>query len=228
MAMFTARADISTKEVFQQESMDVPEELDLQIKHRHNGLTYHVLPVVSTYLSSAFLSRFVQMVNEADILRLLEEEGISVNGRYTEKDARSFLSAGIKDWENGHSRLFLVLQGNAPAGCFAFKSCSNDAEIGYWIGGKHRGLGTDLLAEMLRLAPEIGYTQLKAITREDNIASRKILGRNGFMEVDRYEKNMIRFRLHRWLAPGQPVSQGPEVKRFQKIRNLSRHLQRIR
>ncbi|MCB1169015.1 MAG: GNAT family N-acetyltransferase [Leptospiraceae bacterium] len=208
--------------------MDVPEELEINIKHPQTGLLYSVLPVVSTYLSNSFISRFVQMVNEADILQLLEDEGVQLQGRYRERDARNFLNHSIQEWEAGNSRVFLISRGGGPAGCFAFKSCKDDAEIGYWIGGKHRGLGTGLLAAMLEVAPNLGYSQLQAITREDNIASRKILGRNGFMEVERFQRSAKSFRRHRWLATSEPSETTEEKQKFRKIRELSRHLQRIR
>ncbi|MBU42797.1 MAG: hypothetical protein CMN76_06230 [Spirochaetaceae bacterium] len=206
--------------------MDVPEELEISLFHKDNGSEYRVLPVVSTYLSDSFVSRFMQIVNEADILRLLEDAGLSFQGRYTEKDARNFLALAVDDWIHNRARTFMILKDSAPAGCFSFKSCKDDAEIGYWIGGKHRGLGTQLLKEMLVMAPRLGYTQLRAITREDYTASRKILGRNGFMEVDRYQKSGRRYLLHRWLS--QPGSEHEEKGGKKRIKNLSRHLQRIR
>ncbi|MBI39496.1 MAG: hypothetical protein CMF59_07850 [Leptospiraceae bacterium] len=207
--------------------MDVPEELEITLTHKDNGGQYTVLPVVSAYLSDSFVSRFMQIVNEADILRLLEDEGISIQGRYTEKDARNFLAQSVDEWIHNRSRIFLITRDNAPVGCFAFKSCKDDAEIGYWIGGKHRGLGTDLLDSMLKLAPGLGYTQLQAITREDYTASRKILARNGFLEVDRYKKNGKKYLQHRWLDVSLQTNSASNGK-LQKIKNLSRHLQRIR
>ncbi|MCB1138240.1 MAG: GNAT family N-acetyltransferase [Leptospiraceae bacterium] len=211
--------------------MDVPEELEINIKHPHTGLVYSALPVVSTYLSNSFISRFVQMVNEADILQLLEDEGVALQGKYRERDARNFLNHSIQEWERGNSRVFLIARGGTPAGCFAFKSCNDDAEIGYWIGGKHRGLGTGMLAAMLEVAPGLGYSQLQALTREDNIASRKILARNGFMEVDRFQRSGKNFRRHRWLDTSAPSKTEQDKGKFgglSKIRELSRHLQRIR
>ncbi len=207
--------------------MDVPEELEITLIHEDNGSAYKVLPVVSTYLSDSFVSRFMQIVNEADILRLLEDAGISIQGKYTEKDARNFLSQSVDEWIHNRSRTFMITRDNAPVGCFAFKSCKDDAEIGYWIGGKHRGLGTELLAAMLKMAPDLGYTQLQAVTREDYTASRKILARNGFMEVDRFKKHGRKYLQHRWLRPAE-LPEDAESGKFQKIKKLSRHLQRIR
>ncbi|MEQ8350269.1 MAG: GNAT family N-acetyltransferase [Leptospiraceae bacterium] len=206
--------------------MDVPEELEISLIHKDNGSEYTVLPVVSTYLSDSFVSRFMQIVNEADILRLLEDAGISIQGRYTQRDARNFLSQGVEDWIHNRSRTFLITRGGVPAGCFAFKSCKDDAEIGYWIGGKHRGLGTQLLGAMLKIATNLGYSQLQAITREDYTASRKILARNGFLEVDRFRKHGNRYIQHRWFAT--PVeSRSEKSSRLEKIKKLG-NLQRIR
>lgn len=196
---------------------DDPQELKIQ--HPQNGNWYTIEPVIALYLSDRFISRFIQIVNEADILRLMEDAGLTLEGRYSERDARTFLSGAIEDWEKNRSRTYVIMKDAEPVGCFGFKTWRNDSEIGYWIGGKHRGIGGLVLQTMLGLARQEGFDQLQARTREDYVASRKILARNGFLEVGRFEDRNQRFVLYRWFAERKE-------KTPRKLRDRLRRLQR--
>ena len=66
-------------------------------------------------------------------------------------------------------------------------------EIGYWLGREYwgRGLATASLAEFL---PLVGERPVYGVVNEANVASRRVLERNGFTLVDR--------------RPGEPSSEG--------------------
>ena len=62
----------------------------------------------------------------------------------------------------------------------AFQSCS----MGYWLGEEYtgRGLASAAAAQMLDLAfGELGLHRVEAGTLVDNVASQKVLARNGFV-----------------------------------------------
>ncbi len=66
-------------------------------------------------------------------------------------------------------------------------------ELGYWLGREHWGQGIAGAAVQQYLALE-RHRPLFAVVAEHNVASRRILSRCGFREVDRQAK-AIRFEL---------------------------------
>ena len=77
-----------------------------------------------------------------------------------------------------------------------------EAELGYRIGeeASGHGLATNAVAEVRQLARrDYGLQRLRAKITVDNVASRKVLERNGFTEIERMELNgrpAIGFLLH--------------------------------
>lgn len=62
----------------------------------------------------------------------------------------------------------------------AFQSCN----LGYWVGAAHngRGLATAAVGEIMNVAfREVGLHRIEAGTLLDNIASQRVLERNGFV-----------------------------------------------
>jgi RimJ/RimL family protein N-acetyltransferase len=70
-------------------------------------------------------------------------------------------------------------------------------EIGYWLGRRFwgRGIATAALAEFLPLVTE---RPLYGVVSEPNIASRRVLERNGFVLAERHERESL-------LPDGPPV-----------------------
>ena len=58
------------------------------------------------------------------------------------------------------------------------------AEVSYYVEDNYqgRGIGTELLTEVIRLAPGFGFSVLIAILLDRNEASIKLLNRSGFTE----------------------------------------------
>ncbi len=64
-------------------------------------------------------------------------------------------------------------------------------------GQRGRGVGSAILAELIRLAREIGHHTIVAVIDADQIASIRLHGRHGFAEVGRLKE--LGFKFGRWL-----------------------------
>jgi ribosomal-protein-alanine N-acetyltransferase len=70
----------------------------------------------------------------------------------------------------------------------------SSAILGYWVDRAHngRGLATRAVAEVLDVAfGELGLHRLEAGTRVDNVASQRVLERNGFTRVGLLRRHLL-------------------------------------
>jgi ribosomal-protein-alanine N-acetyltransferase len=89
----------------------------------------------------------------------------------------------------GHER-FAIVDGGAIAGTIALSNIVrgpfDSANVGYWVASasQGRGLATRAVAEILRFAfDELGLHRVEAGTLVDNVASQRVLERNGFTRI---------------------------------------------
>lgn len=85
---------------------------------------------------------------------------------------------------------FAILDGDAIAGTLNLSNVRGDdfqsGTIGYWVDGARngRGLGTAAVAGVIEYAfGELGLHRLEAATLVDNLASQRVLERNGFERI---------------------------------------------
>ncbi|HKI91318.1 MAG TPA: GNAT family protein [Gaiellaceae bacterium] len=85
--------------------------------------------------------------------------------------------------------LFAILEGDAIVGTLnmgdVIRSALQRANIGYWIDESHygRGLATGAVAAAVEFAfGEAGLHRLAAATLPDNVASQRVLEKNGFSQ----------------------------------------------
>ena len=89
--------------------------------------------------------------------------------------------------ESGEQQPFAILDGSRIAGVVALSNIARgpfqSANLGYWVAQdlNDRGLATKAVAEVIELAfGGLGLHRLEAGTQVDNIASRRVLEKNGF------------------------------------------------
>jgi ribosomal-protein-alanine N-acetyltransferase len=89
--------------------------------------------------------------------------------------------------ESGEQQAFAILDGSRIAGVVALSNIARgpfqSANLGYWVaqGLNDRGLATKAVAEVIEIAfGDLGLHRLEAGTQVDNIASRRVLEKNGF------------------------------------------------
>jgi RimJ/RimL family protein N-acetyltransferase len=152
------------------------------VTNRVNGLGYRMVPARSVAPGHEQLVNLVSACNEPAVFEFLFRK--LYGGRpYELDDARKFFSWASQGWQEQTHFVFVLL---APSGLIAaaldIKSADrNMAEIGYWCSALHRGLMSSAVSELKCMARDENFKALFARVRKDNIASIKVLERNGFI-----------------------------------------------
>ncbi len=110
---------------------------------------------------------------------------------YTLDHARDWVARSARERDAGFMQDFAITlaDGGAVIGGIAFTPSRREpaAELGYWLARPHwgKGYGGEALARVVRHATEEctpPFTRLSARVAPDNIASRRMLARLGFVE----------------------------------------------
>ena len=96
----------------------------------------------------------------------------------------------LEQLRHGDDRRFAILDGDAIAGTISLSNVvrgfSQSANVGYWVdGGRNgRGLATAAVGELAEVAFEdMGLHRLEAGTLPANVASQRVLEKNGFERI---------------------------------------------
>jgi len=103
----------------------------------------------------------------------------------------------LEEQKEGKSRFYLIrdYSGNIVGriNLVDIDTVNNIAEVGYRVGKEYGGKGIGAKALKLLLETEISVKKIKAKTTTNNIASQKVLEKNGFKQVcisgDEFEMN---------------------------------------
>ena len=94
-----------------------------------------------------------------------------------------------REWVRRPNR-YVIVDGGVVAGALSLSDVAYEAfwsaMLGYWVAQAHagRGLATRAVAEALQIAfGELGLHRVEAGTRVENVASQRVLERNGFTRV---------------------------------------------
>ena len=109
-----------------------------------------------------------------------------------DRDERFYTAEGQRerlDHEN-HQHSFAILDGERIVGTVALSNVVRgplqSANLGYWVAERvnGRGIATNAVGELIPIAfSELGLHRLEAGTLVDNVASRRVLEKNGFEEI---------------------------------------------
>ncbi|GAB4108380.1 MAG: GNAT family N-acetyltransferase [Acidobacteriota bacterium] len=120
---------------------------------------------------------------------------------YPADGAIRFIRSSVALWRLGRAYVFGVLVSGSPEACgvISLSSVSRAhacAELGFWLGCRHwgKGLGT----EAVRLMLEFGFDDLQlhriyASAFAANVASRRVLEKNGFRLEGVLREAVVRF-----------------------------------
>ena len=108
-----------------------------------------------------------------------------------DRDERFFTSDGQRERiESGEQQAFAILDGGRIAGTVALSNIVRgplqSANLGYWVAQdvNGRGLATRAVSDVIEFAfRELGLHRLEAGTQVDNVASRRVLEKNGFEAI---------------------------------------------
>lgn len=107
---------------------------------------------------------------------------------YPEGGARCFIHSATAQWRLGRAYIFGIVPADAtePCGVVSLSAVSlphGCAELGYWLGVESwgKGLATEAVGLALRFAfGDLGLFRVYASTFAANVASRRVLEKNGF------------------------------------------------
>lgn len=100
---------------------------------------------------------------------------------YTESHAHDFIGQAIRG-DKSYISLAIVDENDLVMGQVSLSSQEmNKGYTGYWIGHDYWGMGlaSKALAHILKLAKQTGFVEVYGGCAEDNIASKKIMTKNG-------------------------------------------------
>lgn len=109
---------------------------------------------------------------------------------FTEDAQRRLVTEMLVAQVDGRALEHVILDGDAIVGRIRLagivRGAFQSTPMGYWVAQGHngRGLATAAVAEMLGIAfDELGLHRVQAETLEHNVASQKVLERNGFERI---------------------------------------------
>lgn len=134
----------------------------------------------------------VRICNEPLVWRFLFRDRLG--GRpYEKRDAREFLDWARAGWVSGEHMVFLLRDPEQHIGaCVDIGRLeeAGDALIGYWSGAHHRGVMTNAVEYLARLARKAGYLKLVALVEPQNVRSAAVLARAGFSHLGFQEQSI--------------------------------------
>jgi ribosomal-protein-alanine N-acetyltransferase len=127
----------------------------------------------------------------AELAALLVENRSFLAPFEPERDERFYTVEGqLERLEREDKHGFAILDGERIAGTVTLSNVVRGplqtANLGYWVAERAngRGLGTSAVAEVIPVAfGELGLHRLEAGTLVDNLASRRVLEKNGFEQI---------------------------------------------
>jgi RimJ/RimL family protein N-acetyltransferase len=165
--------------------------VDVSIE-RHGAHEHYRMQSVdsSSRFSAEDVAAVVHICNEPLVWRFLFRDRLG-GRRYEERDARDFENWARDGWESGVHLVFLLRGPDGRIGaCVDVGRLdeSGDALIGYWAGTHHRGVMTNAVECLARLAKKAGYRKLVALVEPENVRSSGVLERAGFSLVGSQEQ----------------------------------------
>lgn len=109
------------------------------------------------------------------------------HANYSIEEAMAWLATCQKEWSQGTSYPFLVVDPNTNEvlGSVDINQINRDhnfGNIGYWVSSSHagRGIATSAVKKVARFGfREAGFTRLEIVTLTDNLASRRVAEKAG-------------------------------------------------
>lgn len=150
---------------------------------------------LSNRLDPEFAEPMAEIANDRDISRNIGAHGFPYP--YTVADAEYFFDLNREEGRNFFAIDFLIFADDKLVGVTGLKDINRtdlNAHVGYWIGKRYwnRGYASEALSLMIEFCrDEIGLARLHTRVLEYNLASLRVLIKNGFT-VEGYERNAFR------------------------------------
>jgi RimJ/RimL family protein N-acetyltransferase len=172
-----------------------PESMGASIVNHITGRKYTIRRLSDLDEGPTIVSQIVAICCEPEVYDWIFREPLA-GGPYTEEKAEHWLRWAREGWATGSHFVFAVVddKGQLAAAC-DIKSNDPMAEVGYWASQDHRGVMTNTLKEICSFAAKAGFKGLFAWTKSQNLRSRAVLERAGFVKVPSDREAHERFEL---------------------------------
>lgn len=148
--------------------------------------------VLSSDLSQKYAGPLAKLANDREIATNIAAHTFPFP--YREEHARYFFDMNREDGKDFFAIDFLIFVKDELVGIIGLKDVNRvdmNAHIGYWIGRDYwnHGYATEALSLMIKFSrDEIGLVRLHSKILDYNLASLKVMLKNGF-EVEGFERN---------------------------------------
>ncbi len=140
-------------------------------------------------------SSIAQYVNDSEIVKYT----YNIPHPYSLKDGEEFVARSMKEWRKGTGYVFgIVLKKEVVGICSLMKVNTEhrNAELGYWLGRKFWGQG--IMTTAASAVVTFGFEELKlhrilVYHLEENIASKRIIEKFGFVPEGKEREAIYRF-----------------------------------
>ena len=130
----------------------------------------------------------LRKVVEGDLPALFEYEcdpEAAAMAAFPSRDRDAFMAHWAKTLANDSALTMAIVADGEVAGSIGCWEADGQTFVGYWLGREFwgRGLATQALAELVRM---VEARPLHAHVVKSNVASIRVLEKNGFVEVERH------------------------------------------
>jgi RimJ/RimL family protein N-acetyltransferase len=130
----------------------------------------------------------LRKVVEGDLPALFEYEcdpEAAAMAAFPSRDRDAFMAHWAKTLANDSALTMAIVADGEVAGSIGCWDADGQTFVGYWLGREFwgRGLATQALAELVRM---VEARPLHAHVVKSNVASIRVLEKNGFVEVERH------------------------------------------
>jgi len=144
-----------------------------------------VVPIVdANELTKKNIEEIVKICNQAMIYDLLFRDKLGGES-YKESNAQSSIDHAVRGWaQEAYFKYLIKTEHNEVVGTIDLKSDNPEfCEIGYWASTNHSGYMTNAVKGLIGKAKIAGYHMLIAYVKFDNLKSKSVLNRAGFVFI---------------------------------------------
>ena len=158
----------------------------IQIKNALSGEEYTLTPLHEVPPTKDRLNEVKSICNEPLVYKWCFKE-LCKGSSYPEKLAVEWFQWSKSGWEEDTHYVYAVLdnENHIAAACDIKSSNKENAEVGYWASALHRGIMTNTVISLVKIAKEAGFTNLFADIHPENKRSLAVIRRCGFSETER-------------------------------------------
>jgi len=160
-----------------------PEKIQIPIINHLSKEKYFLIPAKTLEITPERIAEIVAICQQPDIYNNLFKKEFS-NAPYSSEHARYWLERAHQGWSEGTHYVFCIVtkDNRLAASCELEGNRVDGVEIGYWASIEHRGIMSNAVLAILKLAKEAGFRSFMASALHHNLQSKSVLARCGFVE----------------------------------------------